>query len=75
MSAPRTESARGYKLSFIINTAAGGLLLLLGIMGFILENVFPALQGGGLAWGFLIAAIVCLSVGFAHRRKYLSLVR
>lgn len=50
-------------------------MLLLGITGFILEHVFPALQGGGLVLGFMIAAIVCLSVGFVHRKKYLSLVR
>jgi hypothetical protein len=74
MNAPHTESARGYKLSLIINTAVGGLMLLLGIIGVALEISLPILRGG-LAWGFLTAAVVCLSVGLVHRRKYLSLTR
>jgi hypothetical protein len=68
----QTEGARGYKLSFIINTTVGGAMLLLGIIGVVLEILLPVLRGS-LAWGFFPAAVICLSVGMAHRRKYLSL--
>jgi hypothetical protein len=74
MNTSQPERARGYKLSFIINTVVGGFMLLLGIIGVTLEISIPILRGS-LAWGFLAAAIVCLSIGLSHRRKYLNLTR
>jgi membrane-bound ClpP family serine protease len=74
MSTSQIQSARGYRLSFVINTVLGGVMLVLGIVGIVIEVMAPSLRGS-LAWGFLPAAIVCLSIGFAHRSKYLSLSR
>ena len=70
-----TNTGKGYQLSFIINSIVGGLLLVFAVAGFILEREFPVLQGGGLVWGFVPGAAVCLCVGFFHRQKYLGLRR
>jgi hypothetical protein len=61
-------------LSFIINTVVGSLLLLLGIISLVVEFRVPLLRGD-LALGFLPGAVICLAIGVAHRRKYLSLMR
>jgi hypothetical protein len=75
MNTSPQQQARGYRLSFIINTAVGVFMLLLAAIACLAELSFPALRGGGLLLGFLPAAGICLTVGFIHRRKYLSLSR
>lgn len=74
MNTAQAESARGYKLSFVINTVAGALLLLLGITGAVLGIFLPIFRGS-LTWEFFMPALVCLSIGFAHRMAYLNLTR
>ncbi|MGB7746914.1 MAG: hypothetical protein WBN75_06465 [Verrucomicrobiia bacterium] len=71
MNAPQKQNAKAYKVSFIINTTVGFLLLL----GFILEGFFPALQGGRVAWILLPVGLLLSTIGLQHRRKYLSLSR
>ena len=68
----QTQNTRGYKLSFIINTAVGGILLVLAIIAGVFEGLFPALRGQ-LVWGFVPAAMVCWFVASLHYSKYLSL--
>jgi len=75
MTTSPPQQARGYRLSFIINTAVGIFMLLLAAIGFMVELSFPSMRDSGLVWGFLPAAGICLTVGFIHRRKYLSLSR
>jgi hypothetical protein len=72
MSTTHTQQPRGYKLSFIINTAVGGLLLLVAVVAGVFEGLFPALRGQ-LAWGFVPAAMVCWFIASIHYSKYLSL--
>jgi len=73
MNRREQTDARGYWLSFIINVVVGSLMLLLASVAIVLEILLPDLRGM-LAIGFLTAAIVCLAIGIAHRRKYRSLV-
>ncbi|MEI6566456.1 MAG: hypothetical protein WCR20_07265 [Verrucomicrobiota bacterium] len=68
------KSSRGYKLSFIINTVLGGLMLLLSVFSFSLESLFPQL-GGSISQGFLPGAVLCLFIASLHYAKYLSLQR
>lgn len=49
-------------------------MLLLAAVGFILESLFPSLQGA-LAWGFLMTAVVCLFIASLHYSKHLSMKR
>jgi hypothetical protein len=72
MTTSPPQKARGYRLSFIINTAVGVLMLLLAAIG---ELYFPAMRDSGLVFGFLPAAVICFVVGIIHRQKYLSLTR
>jgi hypothetical protein len=75
MTTSPAQKARGYRLSFIINTAVGVFMLLLAAIGFMVELSFPSMRGGGLVWGFLPAALICFIIGIIHRQKYLSLSR
>jgi hypothetical protein len=75
MTTSPAQKARGYRLSFIINTAVGVFLMLLAAIGFMVELSFPSMRGSGLAFGFLPAALICFSIGIIHRQKYLSLSR
>jgi len=72
MSTPQ-QRARGYRISFIINTLVGGFLLLLAIVAAVFEILFPAMRGG-LVWGFVPAIIGCFTIGYIHRRRYLHSV-
>jgi len=72
MNTPETQHPRGYRLSFIINTAAGGLLLLMAVVAGVFEGLSPALRGQ-LVWGFVPAAMVCWFIASLHYSKYLSL--
>jgi hypothetical protein len=72
MNTPQTQNPRGYKLSFIINTAVGGFLLLLAIIAGFFEGLFPAVRGQ-LVWGFLPATMICWFIASLHYSKYLSL--
>jgi hypothetical protein len=63
-------NARGYKISFVINSAVGSLLLALAVIGFVFESVFKLQR---LGWGFLVPAIICLFVASLHYAKYLNL--
>ncbi len=72
MHTPQTQHPRSYKLSFSINTALGGLLLLMAVVTGVLEGLFPALRGK-LVWGFVAAAMVCWFIASLHYSKYLSL--
>jgi hypothetical protein len=72
MNTPETEHLRGYKLSFIINTAVGGVLLLMAVVTGVFEGLFPALRGQ-LVWGFVPAAMICWFIASLHYSKYLSL--
>ena len=74
MKTPHPENPRGYRLSFIIHSAIGGLMLLLSAAGFIFESVYPQSRGM-LAWGFIWAAVLCLFIASLHYSKYLSLTR
>ena len=74
MNTPQTQNPRGYKLSFIINTAVGGILLLLAVIAGAFEGLFPALRGQ-LVWGFLPATMICWFVASLHYSKYLSLTK
>lgn len=73
MNTPQ-HPGRGYRISFIINSAVGALLLLLAAVAAVFEVLFPAVRGG-LVWGFVPAIIGCFTIAFIHRRKYLSLTR
>ncbi len=72
MSTPQTQNPQGYKLSFIINTAVGGFLLLLAIIAGVFEGLFPAMRGQ-LVWGFVPATMICWFIASLHYSKYLSL--
>ena len=74
MNTPQTQKPRGYRLSFIINTAFGGLMLLLSAASSILEAAYPQLRGT-LASGFILTAVLCLFIASLHYSKYLSLTR
>ena len=74
MNTPQAQNPRGYRLSFIINTAIGGLMLLLSAASSILESLYPQLHGT-LAWGFTCSAVICLFIASLHYSKYLSLTR
>ena len=71
MNTSQTQNPRGYKLSFIINTAVGGILLLLGIIAGVFEGVFPSLRGQ-LVWGFVPATMICGFIASLNYAKYLS---
>ena len=72
MNTQSNQNPRRYKLSFIINTAVGGILLLLAVIAGVFEGLFPALRGQ-LVWGFVPAAMICWFVASLHYSKYLSL--
>jgi hypothetical protein len=72
MNTPQTQNPRGYKLSFIINTAAGGILLLLAMIAGVFEGIVPALRGQ-LVWGFVPATMICWFIASLHYSKYLNL--
>jgi hypothetical protein len=74
MKTPQTQNAKGYRLSFIINTVVGGLMLLLSAASQIFESAFPQLHGT-LAQGFIWTAVLCLFIASLHYSKYLSLSR
>jgi hypothetical protein len=75
MTTSSPQQARGYRLSFIINTAVGVFMLLLAAIGFMVELSFPSMRDSGLVWGFLPAALICFTIGIIHRQKYLRLSR
>lgn len=62
---------KNYKLSFIINSVIGGLMLALSIVGYVIEIIHPQLRGT-LAGGFLFTAIICLFIASLHYSKYLA---
>ena len=68
------QNPKGYRLSFIINTGIGGLMLLLSAASFIFESFHSQLRGT-LAWGFTWTAVLCLFIASLHYSKYLSLRR
>lgn len=74
MNTPQTQNPRGYRLSFVINTVIGGLMLLLSAASFVFESLYPQLRGS-LEWGFTWAAVLCLFIASLHYSKYLSLTR
>jgi hypothetical protein len=74
MNTPQARNPRSYKLSFIINTAVGGILLLLTVIAGVFEGFFPVLRGQ-LVWGFVPATMVCWFIASLHYSKYLSLSR
>ncbi len=61
-------------MSFIINTAVGGFLLLLAVVAGVLETVFPAFRGQ-LVWAFLPGTMICWFLASMHYAKYLILKR
>ena len=74
MNAPSTREARKYRISFIINTVSGGLMLLLSTVSYTIEMFFPVLRGT-LAYGFMCPAIICLFIASLHYSKSLSLIK
>lgn len=56
----------------MINTAVGGILLLLAAIAEVFEGLSPALRGQ-LVWGFVPATMVCWFIASLHYSKYLSL--
>ena len=74
MNTKSNQNPRRYKLSFIINTAVGGILLLLAVIAGVFEGLFPALRGQ-LVWGFVPATMICWFVASLHYSKYLSLTK
>jgi NO-binding membrane sensor protein with MHYT domain len=74
MNALRMPNPESYKLSFIINTVVGGVMLLLAIVAQVFETIFPALRGQ-LVWGFVPATLMCWFIASLHYSKYLSLTR
>jgi hypothetical protein len=72
MNTPQDQNPRGYKLSFIINTGVGGVLLLMAVVAGACEGLFPALRGQ-LVLGFVPAAMICWFIASLHYSKYLSL--
>lgn len=72
MNTSPVHDHNAFRLSFIINTAVGALLLLLSAVGLVLEGVFPQMRGT-LACGFMWPAIVCLFIASLHYSKSLSL--
>jgi hypothetical protein len=74
MNKPQTQNPKGYRLSFIINTAIGGLMLLLSTAGYVFESLHPQLRGT-LSGGFTGTAVLCLFIASLHYAKYLSLTR
>jgi hypothetical protein len=62
----------GFKLSFIINTIAGSLLLLFAMVAQVFELVFSPVQGQIAPW-FIVPAMTCWFIASLHYSKYLSL--
>ena len=69
---PKIENPRSYKISFIINTVAGGFALLLAFVAGVFEQLFPAMRGT-LVWGFVPAVMIFWFIASIHYSKYLSL--
>lgn len=67
-----TEKAQRYKASFIINTAAGSLMLASALAAYIAELLHPALLGK-IAFGFLVPSEICFFVASLHYATYLKL--
>ena len=74
MNTPPIRHSSGYRLSFIINTVVGGVLLVLAIVAGVFEGLFPALRGQ-LVWGFLPGTLICWFIAALHYSKHLSLKR
>ena len=66
-------NAKAYRRSFIINTAIGGLMLLLAIVAQFFEAFFPALRWE-LVWGFVPGTLICWFIASLHYAKYAAMV-
>ena len=47
MNTPSTREARKYRISFILNTVGGGLMLLLSTVSYTIEMFFNSQTGAG----------------------------
>jgi len=56
MNTTQAANPKSYRLSFVINTVIGSLMLLLSAVSFIIEAIFPPMRGS-LAWCFMFAAV------------------
>jgi hypothetical protein len=74
MNTSPNGNSRKYKLSFIINTIVGGIILLLAIAAGVCESLHLSLRGQ-LVWGFVPATMICWFIASLHYSKYLSLSR
>ena len=72
MNTTQAANPKSYRLSFVINTVIGSLMLLLSAVSFIIEAIFPPMRGS-LAWCFMFAAVPSLFVASLHYSKYLVL--
>ena len=72
MNTSQSTTLRGYRLSFIINTIVGSLMLLLATVSYVIEIFVPTMRGT-LAVGMIPGAVICLFIGSVHYSKYLSL--
>jgi hypothetical protein len=75
MSTSPKQKARAYRLSFIINTAIGGTLILIAILAYMERLSYPVIAHNKIQWGFELAGILCLGIAYICRRKYLRLSR
>jgi hypothetical protein len=69
------QKARAYRLSFIINTAIGGTLILIAILAYMERLAYPVIAHNKIQWGFELVGISCLAVAYICRRMYLRLSR
>lgn len=72
MNTTPATKPKSYRLSFMINTVIGTLMLLLSAVGVIIEAIFPQMKGS-LAWRFMFAAVPSLFIASLHYSKYLVL--
>ena len=61
-----------FKLSFIIYTIAGSLMLLFAMVAQVFELVFSPVRGQIAPW-FIVPAMICWFIASLHYSKYLSL--
>jgi hypothetical protein len=75
MSTSPKQKAGAYRLSFIINTAIGGTLILVGVLEFLERVAYPVVAHTKFEWGFELTGILCLIIAYICHRKYWKYLR
>jgi hypothetical protein len=63
------QSKSNYRRAFIIETVVGAAMLGAAVFAYIMEQFRPELRGS-LAWGFMVASVICLFLASIHYSSY-----